>query len=92
MTTRHDPAGETRRSKDRTRVIHGLSIEIDADLCVGFGDCLAEAPQAFDLDESGVAFLTRPDTVARDRLLGACAACPVDAITVRDETGEQVIP
>ncbi len=72
--------------------VHGLRVEIDPDLCVGFADCLAEAPEAFDLDESGVAFFTRPDAVARHAFLDACAACPVDAITVWDEGGEQLIP
>ncbi|MGH7542021.1 MAG: ferredoxin [Gemmatimonadota bacterium] len=74
------------------RTVHGLRIEIDPDLCVGFGDCMAEAPEAFDLDESAVAFFTAPETVARWKLLDACAACPVDAITVYDENGERIIP
>lgn len=81
--------GDDRR---HVRTVHGLRIEIDEDLCVGFGDCIAEAPEAFDLDESAVAFFTNPGSVARHRLLDACAACPVDAITVTDESGEQIIP
>jgi adenosyl cobinamide kinase/adenosyl cobinamide phosphate guanylyltransferase len=30
--------------------------------------------------------------VDRERLLRACDACPVDAITVWNETGSQIVP
>jgi len=30
--------------------------------------------------------------VERERLLRACDACPVDAITVWDEAGRQIVP
>jgi len=34
----------------------------------------------------------KPETVERERLLEACDACPVDALTVWDETGRQIVP
>ncbi len=64
------------------RVIGDLRVRIDRTLCVGFGDCIAQAPEAFVLDESGTAVFVKPDAVERERLLRACDACPVDAITV----------
>jgi ferredoxin len=70
----------------------GLRIHIDRDLCVGFGDCIDVAPDAFALDEEGIAELLSPDAVERDRLLHACAACPVDAITVRGPNGDVLVP
>lgn len=76
----------------RVREVHGLRMEIDRDLCVGFGDCLDAAPDAFELDEENVAVFTRPETVDREGLLEACRSCPVDAITARDEDGEVVAP
>ncbi len=69
----------------------GLSILIDRNLCVGFGDCIEVAPRAFKLDEEGVAVLLEPEAAGRDRLLRACAACPVDAITVLNASGEVLI-
>ena len=69
-----------------------LRIRIDRELCVGFGDCVTGAPEAFRLDEEGLAVFTQPETVERDRLLAACEACPVDALTVWDETGAQLVP
>jgi ferredoxin len=74
------------------RVVHSLRVRIDRTLCVGFGDCITEAPEAFVLDDAGVAVFVNPDLVERERLLRACDACPVDAITVWDESGAQIVP
>jgi ferredoxin len=74
------------------RTVGALRVRIDRTLCVGFGDCITEAPEAFVLDESGVAIFVQPDAVERERLLRACDACPVDAITVWNENGSQIVP
>jgi ferredoxin len=74
------------------RQVGGLRVRIDRGLCVGFADCIEAAPEAFRLDAEGVAVFTKPETVDRGRLLAACEACPVDALTVWDETGAQVAP
>jgi ferredoxin len=74
------------------RIVHGLRIVIDRDQCVGFGDCVTAAPEAFGLDDATVAVFLNPAAVQRERLLRACDACPVDAITVYDEQGCQIVP
>ena len=74
------------------RIVAGLRVRIDRNLCVGFGDCMKEAPEGFKLDDDGIAVFVDPDSVERDRLLRACDACPVDAITVWDEAGQQLVP
>lgn len=79
-------------SRQSERVVHGLRVVIDRDQCVGFGDCVKEAPDGFKLDEETIAVFVTPETVERDRLLRACDACPVDAITVYDEAGSQIVP
>ena len=73
-------------------VVHGLRIRIDRELCVGFGDCIEIAPEVFALDDEGVAVFLHAETVDRMRLLRACDECPVDAITVWDDQGAQVVP
>ena len=73
------------------RNVGDLRVRIDRTLCVGFGDCVAEAPEAFVLDEAGVAVFVKPEAVERERLLRACDACPVDAITVWNTEG-QIVP
>ena len=74
------------------RQVGGLKVRIDRELCVGFGDCVTGAPLAFELDGEGLAVFKQPEQVERERLLAACEACPVDALTVWDETGGQVVP
>lgn len=74
------------------RPVHGLRIMIDRDLCVGFGDCVEQAPGAFQLDSEGLAVFTEPEGVDPATLLAASDACPVDAITVFDATGKQLVP
>lgn len=73
------------------RVVDGLRIEIDRDLCVGFGDCVTESPGSFELDDEGIAVFTAPETADRQEFLDACATCPVDAITVYED-GVAIIP
>lgn len=74
------------------RTVGDLRIRIDRTLCVGFGDCVTEAPEAFVLDDTGTAVFVNPDKVERERLLQACDVCPVDAITVWDGAGVQIVP
>ena len=74
------------------RIAHGMRLCIDRSLCVGFGDCVEIAPEAFQLDDETIVILVDPDRVDRERLLKACDACPVDAITVWDSDGRQLVP
>lgn len=75
------------------REVAGLTVRIDRHLCVGFGDCVDEAPESFELDEEGiVAFREDPDAAGRERLIRACESCPVDALTVLDDQGRQLAP
>lgn len=75
-----------------TRKVGDLTVTVDRLLCVGFGDCIEEAPEAFEFDDEGIAILTNPAEVERERLLHACEICPVDAITIVDEDGRQIVP
>ena len=53
---------------------------------------MKEAPEGFKLDDDTIAVFIKPEAVERERLLRACESCPVDAITVWDETGSQIVP
>jgi len=81
-----------------------MRMEYDRDVCIGMFQCVAEW-DAFERDEiAGKAVLadseeTEPDTMVReidaDEELDAKFAarvCPVDAIRVYDDDGEQLIP
>ena len=48
------------------RQVGVLRIRIDRGLCVGFGDCIEAAPEAFRLDGENVVVFTEPERVERD--------------------------
>jgi ferredoxin len=70
-----------------------LTVQIDRNLCVGFGDCIDAAPEIFEFDEEGVAvFMADAAEAERDALSKACAACPVDALVLLDHSSTQLVP
>jgi ferredoxin len=71
----------------------GLVIEIDRELCYGFGDCVSSAPDVFELDADEKAIVVDTNAASRDDLVEAAANCPVNAITIVDATtGETIFP
>jgi ferredoxin len=81
-----------------------MRIEFDRDTCIGMFQCVAEW-EAFEEDkDAGKAVLadseeTESDLFAREVPADeefdakfAARVCPVDAITVYDDDGEQLIP
>lgn len=80
------------RASIEERTIGDLTVRIDTTLCVAFGDCIEVAPEGFRLDGEGTVEFADPEHVDRERLLRACAACPVDALSVRDGNGRQLVP
>lgn len=84
---------QIRTSDTEERVIGGLTVRIDRLLCVGFGDCIERAPEIFRFDDETIAVFTdEADGAERERLLDSCDSCPVDALTVLDEEGTQIVP
>ncbi len=76
----------------RLSVRHQLTVELDLDLCAGFGDCVREAPEAFVLNDDNVAEITVPDAAGRDSLVLAAEACPVSAILLFGADGSRLAP
>ena len=68
----------TERFSERNRV----RVQIDHELCVGFGDCVDAAPSVFVLNEDNLAVLTDLDSVDLAALVAAADACPVSAVLV----------
>ena len=81
-----------------------MRIEYDRDTCIGMFQCVAEW-EAFERDEDAGKAVhvdgeeTDDDVFARDipddaemDAKFAARACPVDAIAVYDDDGEQIIP
>jgi ferredoxin len=72
----------------RNRII----VEVDRALCFGFGDCVDTLPDVFALDEENKAIVLDPDAASVEDIAEAAQNCPVDAIVVTDESGQQIYP
>ena len=69
-----------------------VAIEVDRHLCYGFGDCVDTAPTVFALDDEDVSIVIDPDGAPLDDVVEAAQNCPVDAIILTGEDGEQIYP
>ncbi|MDH5018794.1 ferredoxin [Halobacterium rubrum] len=82
-----------------------MRVEFDRDTCIGMFQCVAEWGDGFEEDtDAGKAVLVDGEEVEEDLFAVevpdgdeldakfAARACPVDAITVYDDDGEQLVP
>jgi len=69
-----------------------LEVRVDRELCIGAGNCVAAAPTVFRLDKSNKAVILKPESVDDDTLMNAAESCPVDAIIIEDDKGNQLYP
>jgi len=67
-------------------------VYVDRDTCIGAAPCVAVAPGVFALDEENKAYIVDPNGADDDTILLAAKSCPVKAIIVLDENGEQIYP
>ncbi len=73
--------------------IRTLTMRIDQDLCIGAATCIAIAPKAWSLnDEAKAIILDTADSETDETLIEAAKACPVMAIFITDENGQQLFP
>lgn len=56
----------------------------DVEICQGYGNCITNAPDVFDIDDDGkvVVLLDIIDDADRTRVQEAARSCPVNALTV----------
>ena len=71
-----------------------MRVTIDHRMCIGAGLCLAEAPEAFTLEDTpeGPRAVLRINDADAKRLMAAAVACPTLAIALEDEAGQVVFP
>ncbi|OIP80440.1 MAG: cytochrome [Parcubacteria group bacterium CG08_land_8_20_14_0_20_48_21] len=67
-------------------------IEVDRDACISISNCVAIAPNVFQLDDEGKAYVVKTDGDLPETILEAAKSCPVDAIILKDEQGKQIWP
>lgn len=61
-----------------------MTVQVDQDLCIAAGRCVAVAPEVFDVDEDGFVVLVqaRPAADQLDSAHTAALVCPARAIVV----------
>ncbi|NBO23183.1 ferredoxin [bacterium] len=75
----------------KTKKIH--KIVVDRKACIGVATCVVIAPDAFDLDESGIAIVKEgAENLDDNKLLMAAQSCPVLAIHLYDKEGNKIFP
>ena len=66
---------------------------VDKETCIACGACGAAAPDIYDYDDEGIAFVTLDDNAGNtevpevliDDMMDALDGCPTDSIKVADE-------
>jgi ferredoxin len=74
------------------RVVGDITVRVDRSICVGFAHCVDEAAEAFLLGDDNLVAFGEPERVDRELLIAACEACPVGALSVMSDSGEQLVP
>lgn len=67
-------------------------IEIDRDLCIGAESCVVVAPEVFEMDAENKAVLKNATGADDQTILMSAQSCPVAAILLYDEEGNQIYP
>lgn len=60
-----------------------VTITIDRDACIAYGECVATDPDAVELDSDGCGRVVTAQLDA-ERARRLCAACPTGAITIAE--------
>jgi ferredoxin len=69
-----------------------MKVRVDRDSCTGLTFCTGVAPTVFELDEEGKAVILDASSVDDETLLEAARSCPMDAIILQDDEGNQIYP
>ena len=77
---------------ERVSAAHGVTLQIDHELCSGFADCVEAVPDAFALNEDNLAVLLDLEKPPLEALVEAADSCPVSAILIFGEDGTQLAP
>jgi ferredoxin len=69
------------------------TIEYDKSKCIGAANCVAIAPETWEMGKDGIAIakLTRFEDKDLAKNVDAAVGCPTHAIVIRDEKGNQLV-
>ncbi len=59
-----------------------VRVQVNAEQCMGIGQCEMLEPDVFELDDDGIAHVAEGATVTEERAQELIARCPSGAITI----------
>jgi ferredoxin len=66
-------------------------VTVDADLCIGSGSCVMQAPEAFELGAARQSCPRHEVQAPSDTVLEAAENCPVEAIRIVEEGTDRAV-
>ncbi len=69
-----------------------LDIKVDEDECIGCGECAEAAPNTFEVNDDNIVEVKNAAGDDEDTIVEAAKNCPVEAITITNQAGEQLAP
>lgn len=69
-----------------------MQAKVDRDLCIGSAMCVATAPAVFELDDEGLSRVVDQEAGDEETLRQAAEGCPVQAVILEDDDGNQIYP
>jgi ferredoxin len=69
-----------------------MKVIVDRDLCQEIGNCVSLAPGVFQLDKQNKAVTNHIEDISQEKIQEAAESCPLDAIILQDDEGEQLYP
>lgn len=69
-----------------------MIILVDRELCIGAAPCVAVAPDVFQLDEEGKAYVVDKKGTDRETIIMAAESCPTVAIFLYEDDGTVIYP
>jgi len=75
------------------RKISDLTVKIERPNCIGSKNCINVAPDLFELDSEQIcSFKENTDGIPKETIVESCSVCPVNALYVNDNEGNQLVP
>ncbi len=69
-----------------------VKIKVINEKCISAATCVIKAPNTFDLDDDGIAFVKETNWDDAQTIIEGAMSCPTTAIIVEDLNGNQIWP
>lgn len=69
-----------------------VRIKVINELCISAATCVIVAPETFDLDDDGIAYVKEGTWNDAQTIIQGAMSCPTTAIIIEDLAGNQIYP